>query len=399
MRLKLSRRVLGLEASPTLAITSRAKELKKKGHDIVSFTAGEPDFDTPSHIKEAAIRAINEGHTKYTPVGGIDELKEAIIERYRKDHSLEYSKEEILVSCGGKHSFYNLCQALLDQGDEVIVPAPYWVSYPPMVRLAGGVPRIVSTDEKDGFKISPEELENAITEKTKAIVINSPSNPTGAVYSPEELKALVEIAVERGVLVVSDEIYDKLVYGEVESVCAAGVCEGARENTIVLNGVSKSYSMTGWRIGYALGPKELIDAMMRIQSQSTSNPTSISQWASVAAISGSQQCVEEMKREFKKRRDIMVDGLNSIEGISCIRPHGAFYVFANVSALFGRRYNDRVINSSVEFASFLLDTVEVCVVPGAGFGDDRFVRLSFACSEEDIKKGVERIREAVGLLR
>ncbi len=399
MNIRLSRRVMGLEASPTLALTGKAKELRKKGHDVISFTAGEPDFDTPEHIKEAAIRAVKEGHTKYTPVGGMEELKEAIIERYRKDHSLEYAREEILVSCGGKHSFYNLCQALLDPGDEFIVPAPYWVSYPPMVRLAGGVPRIVHTREEEGFRLTPERLKDSITDRTKAVVINSPSNPTGCVYPPGEIEELVRVAIDRGVLLISDEIYDRIVYGEVEFVCAAGVCDGARENTVILNGVSKSYSMTGWRIGYALGPKGLIEAMTRVQSQSTSNPTSISQWASVAALKGSQQCVEEMVREFKKRRDMMVEGLSSIDGISCVRPQGAFYVFANVSTFFGRAHKDRAIDDSTGFASFLLDTGEVCVVPGAGFGDDRYIRLSFACSEEDIRRGVDRIKEAVGLLR
>ena len=399
MSIKLSSRVLELEASPTLAITSKAKRLKKEGHDIVAFTAGEPDFDTPQHVKDAAIKAIEAGHTRYTPVGGIDELKDAIIERYREDYGVEYSREEVLVSCGGKHSLYNLFQALLDEGDEVVVPAPFWVSYPPMIRLAGGVPRIVHTTERQGFKLSPSQLRDAITERTKAVVINSPSNPTGAVYSTEELYALSEITAQRDVLLLSDEIYHRLTYGEVNTCCAAALYEGAKAKTVVFNGVSKSYAMTGWRIGYALGPVELIDAMMRIQSQSTSNPTSISQWAALEALKGEQHCVEDMRRAFRKRRDLMVEGLNSIEGISCTKPQGAFYIFANVSALFGRRYGGRAIEGSVDFADFLLDSVGVCVVPGIGFGDDRFIRLSFACSEEEILRGIERIKGAVALLK
>ncbi len=391
-----SDRVNELEESVTLAITAKAKALKAMGADIIAFGAGEPDFDTPENIKQAAIDAIDKGLTKYTAVGGIVELKDAIIDKFRTDNNAFYSREEILVSCGGKHSFFNLCQALLNPGDEVIIPAPYWVSYPPIVALAGGVPRVVQTREEEGFRLTPEAVKSAVTDRTKAIVINSPSNPTGCAYTNKELTAVVKIALEAGLLVISDEIYEKLNYGDEPLISVASISD---ENTVVLNGVSKAYSMTGWRIGYAAGPAELVKAMTKIQSQSTSNPTSISQWAALEAISGPQDSVATMLEEFKKRRTLMVDGLNAIDGIKALMPEGAFYTFPNVSSYFGKSSPKGVIKGSVDFTSYLLEDAEVAVVPGAAFGADNHIRLSYACGEDDIRGGLKRIKKALSLLK
>src|SRR3990170_2586952 len=379
MMFKLAERLSGLEESVTLAITVKARALKAEGRDVIGFGAGEPDFDTPENIKEAAIKAIRSGQTKYTPVGGINELKDAIIGKFRQDNNLTYSRDEIIVSCGGKHSIFNLFQAILNPGDEVIIPAPYWVSYPVMVSLGGGMPRIVHT--------------------TKAVVINSPSNPTGAAYTEKELAKLAEIALENGLLIISDEIYEKLTYDGFKATSIASISDEVKKRTIVLNGVSKTYSMTGWRIGYAAGPKEIVKAMTNIQSQSTSNPTSISQWAAVEAISGPQDAIGVMVREFAKRRKAMVDGLNAIHGISAILPQGAFYVFANVSVLFGRSYKGKTIKGSVDLATYLIDEAGIAVVPGEPFGDDKFIRLSYATSMDNITKGLKRIGEAAGALK
>ena len=396
--IRLSERVRELPDSLTLAITARAKALRAEGQDVIAFGAGEPDFDTPEKIKAAAKRAIDEGHTRYTAVGGTDDLKDAVIGKFRRDNALDYARDEILVSCGGKHSFYNLCQALLDPGDEVIVPSPYWVSYPPMVELAGGKARIIDTTEASGFKLTPGALKEAASKGTRAVVINSPSNPTGSMYTEAELRAIAEAALEAGLLIISDEIYEALTYGEVPFVSTASLSEEIKASTIVLNGVSKAYAMTGWRIGYAAGPAQLIKAMGRIQSQSTSNPTSISQIAAIEALGGGQDAVGEMREVFRKRRALMVDGLNSIDGVSCTMPHGAFYAFANVSGYYGKGFNDTEINGSTELAAFLLDEALVAVVPGVAFGADDFVRLSFACSEEEIRKGIERIQKALSKL-
>ncbi|MCK5237154.1 MAG: pyridoxal phosphate-dependent aminotransferase, partial [Deltaproteobacteria bacterium] len=379
-------------------VTARAKELKAEGADIISFSAGEPDFDTPKEIKRAAIQAIEAGHTKYTPVGGINELKDAIIEKLKIDHNIAYTREEILVSCGGKHSFYNLCQALLNPGDEVIVPSPYWVSYPPMIQLADGEAKILTTTEATGFKVTPKSFKDAIGERTRAIVINSPSNPTGAAYTSSEIAEIAKVAVENEVLIISDEIYENIYYGDDKIVSAASISEEAKAITIVLNGVSKAYSMTGWRIGYAAGPKELISAMTRVQSQSTSNPASVSQWASVEALKGPKDKIDKMTKLFKSRRDLMVSGLNDIEGIKCLVPDGAFYVFADVSELYGKKFEGNTINNSIELSKFLLESAGVAVVPGSAFGDDDHVRLSYACGDDDIKNGINKIKEAVSRL-
>lgn len=397
--IRLSDRLSGLEESVTLAITAKARAMKAEGRDVIGFGAGEPDFDTPENIKEAAIRAIRDGQTKYTAVGGINELKDAIIGKFKKDNRLEYTRDEVLVSCGGKHSIFNLFQALLNPGDEVIIPAPYWVSYPVMVALGGGTPKVVHTKEADGFRMSPEAFQASIGPNTKAVVINSPSNPTGAAYTEKELEKIAEIALERGLLIISDEIYERLAYDGFKVTSIASLSKEAKKSTVVLNGVSKTYSMTGWRIGYAAGPKHLIKAMTNIQSQSTSNPASISQWAAVEAISGPQDAIDAMVAEFVKRRNAMVDGLNAIDGVSCLKPQGAFYVFPNVSGVFGRRFGDKSMKGSVDIANYLIDEAGIAVVPGEPFGDDNFVRLSYATSMENVTKGIKRIGEALAELK
>jgi aspartate aminotransferase len=391
----LSSRARGLKPSPTLAINAKAKSMQAQGIKVVSFGAGEPDFDTPENIKRAAIKAIQEGFTKYTAVGGIDELKDAIIQKFKRDSDLTYKRSEILVSCGGKHSFYNLAQALFDQGDEVIIPAPYWVSYPPMVLLAGAAPVIIGTREEDNFKITPEGLKRAITPKTKALVLNSPSNPTGSAYTKKDLERIAEIAISNNFFVISDEIYEKIVYDGFEFRSIASLGEEIRKRTIIVHGVAKTYAMTGWRIGYTAGPEEIISAMNNIQSQSTSNPTSISQKASVEALIGSQDEVKKMVSAFAQRRNYIVDRLNEIEGVSCYKPIGAFYVFPNFSHYYGRTYQGKKINNSTDLADFFLDVAKVAVVPGVEFGADPFERLSYATSMEDIREGIDRIEEAL----
>jgi aspartate aminotransferase len=391
----LSSRARGLKPSPTLAINAKAKSMQAQGIKVVSFGAGEPDFDTPENIKRAAIKAIQEGFTKYTAVGGIDELKDAIIQKFKRDSDLTYKRSEILVSCGGKHSFYNLAQALFDQGDEVIIPAPYWVSYPPMVLLAGAAPVIIGTREEDHFKITLEGLKRAITPKTKALVLNSPSNPTGSAYTKKDLERIAEIAISSNFFVISDEIYEKIVYDGFEFRSIASLGEEIRKRTIIVHGVAKTYAMTGWRIGYTAGSEEIISAMNNIQSQSTSNPTSISQKASVEALIGSQDEVKKMVSAFAQRRNYIVDRLNEIEGVLCYKPIGAFYVFPNFSHYYGRTYQGKKINNSTDLADFFLDVAKVAVVPGVEFGADPFERLSYATSMEDIREGIDRIEEAL----
>ncbi|MCX7817390.1 MAG: pyridoxal phosphate-dependent aminotransferase [Syntrophales bacterium] len=393
--MNLSKRIQSIKPSPTLAITMKANALRAKGRDVVGFGAGEPDFDTPAHIKEAAKKAIDEGFTRYTPVGGIDELKDAIIERLQIDYGLTYERSEICVSCGAKHTLYNLAQVLFDEGDEVIIPAPYWVSYIDIVNLAGAVPVILETSEETGFKVTTEALREAITEKTKAFILNSPSNPTGAAYEPEEVEALSEVFLENDILIISDDIYEKIVYDGFKFKSIASVDEELKKRTVIVNGVSKAYAMTGWRIGYAAGPKDIIDAVTKLQSQNTSNPNSIAQKASLAALKGDQTSVTEMVSQFEKRRNYIVDALNAISGFSCTVPRGAFYVFPDISRLFGKSCGDIRINTSSDFAAYLLDTVDVAVVPGIDFGSDRHIRLSYATSLEQIREGIRRIHEAV----
>lgn len=371
--------------SATLAITAKAKQMKKKGEDIIVFGAGEPDFDTPYNIKEAAIKAITEGFTKYTPVSGIIELKQAICDKLKRDNNLEYSPENIIVSCGGKHALYNIMLATLNKGDEVIVPNPYWGSYIEQIKLADAKPVLVRTDEN--FKLKADNIKGKVTAKTRLLIVNTPSNPTGAVVSREELEKIAELAVNENILVISDEVYEKFVY-EGEFCSIASLNENIKKLTVTVNAVSKAYSMTGWRIGYAAAEKGLIDAMGNIQSQTTSNPTSVAQKAALEALTGPQESIGIMIKAFRERRDFIVQKLNEINGIKCHMPEGAFYVFPDVSAL----YKDK-IKDSLSFSTELLDKVKVAVIPGSAFGNDKCIRLSYACSMDNISKGVERIKQ------
>ncbi len=398
--MKLSQRVQKIKPSLTLAIDAKAKAMKAQGVDVVGFGAGEPDFDTPDHIKQAAIKAIQAGFTKYTAVGGIDELKDALIDKLKKENGLTYARDEILVSAGGKHSLYNVAQALYEAGDEVIIPAPYWVSYPDQVLLNDAKPVILETTDKTGFKLLPEQLEKAITPQTKAFILNSPSNPTGTAYTKEELKKLADVLVKHQILCVSDEIYEKLVYDGFEQTSIASLGEDIKKLTIIVNGASKVFSMTGWRMGFAAGPKEIISAMTKIQGQVTSNITSITQKACVEAYRGSQNFLNEWKEEFRKRRNMIVDRFNNIPGIRCLKPEGAFYVFPNITALFGKKSPaGLVIKTSADFSNYLLEQYQVAVVSGEGFGAEGYIRLSYATSLENIQKGVDRIELAVKSLK
>ncbi len=391
--MELSARVQRVKPSPTLAITARAAQLKAEGKNIIGFGAGEPDFDTPDHIKAAAIEAINAGFTKYTAVAGTLELRTAVAAKFARDNQLDYSPEQILVSVGGKQSFYNLVQALLNPGDEVIIPAPYWVSYPDMVLLADGTPVIVESGLEQGFKITPEQLADAITPKTKMMVINSPSNPTGAAYSHAELAALGEVLRKHPqIIVASDDIYEHIGWSDEPFKNILTVNPDLYERAIVLNGVSKAYSMTGWRIGYAGGPLPLINAMKKIQSQSTSNPTSISQVAAQAALEGDQSFINEMNVQFKARHDYVVNALNQISGVECLTSDGAFYAFPKMEAAYSKLED---INNDVEFGEFLINEAGVALVPGSAFGAPGYMRLSFATSMENLKDGLARIKKAL----
>ena len=393
--MRLSKKTSLIKPSPTLAIDAKAKSLKASGVDIINFGVGEPDFDTPENIKEAAIKAIREGFTKYTPVGGTDELKTAIIEKFRKDNNLTYKKEEIIVSCGAKHSLYNIAEALFDVGDEIIVPAPYWVSYPDQILLNSAVPVIVNTDEKNFFRVTPELIRANLSEKTKALILNSPSNPTGLAYDKKILERIAEIAVRHDFYIISDEIYEKLTYDDFKHVSIASLGEAIKQRTIVVNGLSKSHAMTGWRLGFSAGPEEVIKAMTKIQSQSTSNPTSITQKAAVEALTGIQDFIPKMVAAFDERRKYITERLNGIKGITCVKPTGAFYVFPNTSSYYGKIFKGAPIQSSIDLSSYLLDEAKVAVVPGAAFGDDRYIRLSYATSMDNIKKGIDRIETAL----
>ncbi|MBU0634598.1 MAG: pyridoxal phosphate-dependent aminotransferase [Candidatus Omnitrophica bacterium] len=384
--MKLAGRVKSLSSSPTLQITNKAKQLKKSGVDVVSFGAGEPDFDTPQYIKDAAVCALQQGMTKYTPSTGTAALKEAIIGKLERDNLLHYRPEQIVVSCGAKHALYSIFQVLCERGDEVIIPAPYWVSYPEMVKVAEATPVFVGTGEKDGFKITPKKLQAALTKKTKAVIINSPSNPTGAVYTKEELLEIARIAAKEDIFVISDEIYEKLIYGDARHYSIAGLDKEVYKRTFTVNGLSKAYSMTGWRIGYLAGPKEPVEKISNLQDHSTSCPNSIAQAAAVTALEGPDDFVNKMRDEFLKRRDYLVERISNMKNMSVFCPQGAFYAFSNIS---------RVGLDSVTFAARLLDEARVAVVPGVGFGDDKYIRLSFATSMEQITKGLDRIEEWV----
>jgi aspartate aminotransferase len=389
--MRLSVRVQQLSPSPTLAITAKANELKQKGVDIVGLGAGEPDFNTPRHIIDAAIQAMEEGKTKYTPAAGIIELKQAICRKLQDDQGLSYDPSQITVGNGAKHILYNAFQAILNPQDEVIVPTPYWVSYPEQVLLAGGTPVFVEGKESNDFKIKPEQLRAVITEKTRALIINSPSNPTGSIYSREELTSLAELCLQNNILMISDEIYEKLIYDGAEHSSVASLNQQCYENTLVVNGMSKPYAMTGWRIGYAAGSKDLIGAMTNLSSHSTSNPTSFAQYGALAALVGTQEPLEEMKREFVLRRDRAVDLLNAIQGIHCLKPKGAFYIFANVK----EAVKQSGFATTDQWAQELLYKQYVACVPGAGFGSPDHIRISYATSMAQLEKGIERIKSFV----
>lgn len=393
--MRLADRMRRIQPSATLTISTKAKAMKAQGIDVVGFGAGEPDFDTPRHIKDAAIQATLDGFTKYTPVGGSEELKDAIRARVREDLGLEYRRSQVIVSCGAKHVVYNAVMALFQEGDEVLIPSPYWVSYPEILAMAGATPVILPTREEDGFKLRPEVLRRSITPRTKGLILNSPSNPTGAVYTQAEMEDLARIVLDAGFVVISDEIYDKLLYGGIKAGHMAAVSQEMMDRTLLVNGVSKTYAMTGWRIGFALGPEDLISAMDTVQGQSTSNPTSIAQKAAVAALRGPQDCVTEMVREFDRRRRFMVERLNRMKGVSCLEPLGAFYAFPNVSAHLGKKIGERQILTPSDLAAYLLEEARVAVVAGEPFGSDQHIRLSFALSIEEIEKGLDRIEEAL----
>jgi len=389
MDMKLSQRVQRIKPSPTLAVTARAASLRAAGQDIIGLGAGEPDFDTPEHIKQAARDAINAGKTKYTAVDGTVELKAAIINKLKNDNQLSYQADQVLVSCGGKQSFFNLAQALLDDGDEVIIPAPYWVSYPDMCLLAGGVPVIVQASQEQSFKMTPEQLEAAITEKTKLVVINSPSNPSGKAYTNNELAALGAVLKKYpNILIATDDMYEHILWCDEPFSNIVMACPELYDQTIVLNGVSKAYSMTGWRIGYAAGPVTLIKAMKKIQSQSTSNPTSISQYAAQAALEGDQSCISEMLVSFKERHDYVVSKLNEIEGVSCIQSDGTFYCFPDFNPILNRMGD---ISNDVDLAEYILEKAGVALVPGSAFGLDGHMRISIATGMDNLVNAMDRI--------
>jgi len=392
---QLAQRILQIPPSATLALNAKANHLKAQGVDIVNFGVGEPDFDTPENIREAAIRAIHEGHTRYTPVGGTPEFKEAISRRFQEDYGLTYKPTEILVSCGGKHGLYNLFQVLFEEGDEVLIPAPFWVSYPPMVMLADATPVVVPTRQENGFKLTAQELKERITPKTKALILNSPSNPTGMVYSRKELEALGQVVLEKGIYVVSDDIYDKILFDGEKFVNLAMLSPELKARIFILNGLSKTYAMTGWRIGYLLGPEAAIKAATNLQSQSTSNPSSISQKAGVEALNGSQDAVKSMVAEFAWRRDDILRRTLEIPGVTCPKPGGAFYLFPNFSAYYGKLKVKEGQTPSQALAEYLLEEARVAAVPGNEFGEDNCLRFSYATSRERIATGVTRIKEAL----
>ncbi len=395
--MKFSERISNISPSMTLAIDAKAREMKTRGEDVIGFGAGEPDFNTPEHIKQAGIRAIENNETRYTPVGGTDLLKEAIITKLARDNGLVYEKNQILASCGAKHSFYNLAQVLWQAGDEVIVPAPYWVSFPEMVTLSGAKPVIVNTDAASDFKITAEQIDKAVTPNTRAIVINSPSNPTGSAYDKDELEKLAECALRHGLLIISDEIYEQIVFDGFHHTSIASISKEVQKQCVVINGVSKSYAMTGWRIGYiAAGDPEIVKQVSKLQGQSTSNPCATSQAASIEALAGSLDEVRAMVREFEKRRNIIVERLTQIPGVSCRKPTGSFYSFPDFSGIYGKKdTNGKVLKGSLDLSDYLLSTNKVAIVPGIAFGADAHARLAFAMSLEKIEAGTHRIKEAI----
>lgn len=391
----LSKKLSNIAPSLTLEITAKANKLKKEGVKVISFGAGEPDFNTPENIQQAAISAMKKGYTKYTAASGISELKKAVCNKLYKDNNIKYNENQIVISNGAKQSIANSLLAVLNPSDEVLIPSPYWVTYPELVKLADGVPVFIPSAEENSFKIKAKELEKYITDKTKAILLNSPNNPTGSVYSYDELKDIAELAKKYDLFIISDEIYEKLIYGDEKHVSIASISEDSYNRTIVINGVSKSYSMTGWRIGYSASSAEVAKLMSSLQSHFTSNPNTIAQWASLEAITGSQDQVYLMRDEFKKRRDYMAERINKIDGVSCRKPAGAFYIMMNIKEIIGKSYKGKVIDSAFEFSKLLLDVKNVAAVPGEAFGVNNYLRLSYATSMENIVNGLNRIEELI----
>ncbi|UUM13086.1 pyridoxal phosphate-dependent aminotransferase [Clostridiaceae bacterium HFYG-1003] len=396
--MKYAERVSQITPSVTLQITAKAGQLKQEGKDVIGFGAGEPDFNTPDHIIQAAIKAMYEGKTKYTPTPGINELKQAIVKKFRDDNGLVYEPAQILVSTGAKQSLANAMLALVDDGDEVLMAVPYWVSYPELVKLAGGVPVYLNGSPDNQYKMTPELIEQHITPRSKILIINSPNNPSGTIYSREELAAIAQVCKAHNLIIISDEIYEKLIYGGIRHESIAAVSQDAFDRTIVVNGVSKAYAMTGWRIGYLAGPTGLVKQMSSIQSHMTSNPCSIAQYASLEAIAGDQSFVAEMKEEFEARRDLLVSLIEEIPEVTCIKPEGAFYVMMDVHQLFGRTYKGTLISNAMDFSDQLLSDQLVAVVPGEGFGIEGFIRLSYATSKENIRKGMTRVRDFIAAM-
>ncbi len=394
MSLNISKKAESISPSPTLSLDAKFKQMKKQGIPVVGFGAGEPDFETPDRIKKAGIKAIEDGFTRYTPAAGTIELRQAICDKFKRDLGLGYTINNIVVSNGGKHSLTNIFMCICEPGDEVIIPAPYWVSYPEMVKMADGKPVFIDTTEETGFKFTPEQFEKAITDKTKAIVLNTPSNPTGMVYSREELEKITDIAVKNNVYIIFDEIYEKLIY-EGEHVNPATFSEEAKNIVVIVNGLAKAYAMTGWRIGYTAANEKLTKAMANMQSHATSNPNSIAQAAAVEALLGDQSEIGVMCKEYVKRRDYMVERINGIDGISCLKPNGAFYIFMNVRNLLGKEHYGKVINSAQELCDDMLERALVALVPSEGFGIDGYARLSYATSMETIVEGLNRIEKYI----
>ena len=393
--MKIAQKIARMKSSPTVAISSLAQEMKRKGIDVINFSAGQPDYTTPENVKAAGIKAINENKTYYTPVPGVPEFRDAIVRKLKRDNNLDYAPNQIIVSAGAKQSIYLALQVLLEQGDEALVLSPYWVSYPAQVELAGGKPVIIDTAIENDFRASAAEIEKHVTENTRVLILNSPSNPTGSIYTKQELEEIAELCVRKNIVVVSDEIYEQLVYDGEEAVSIASLNEDIKNITLTVNGASKSYSMTGWRVGYAAGPQEIIGAMSKLQSQLDTHCVSIAQWASIEALDNGMDAIEMMKKGFDERRKYVIKRFNDIEGITTNVPRGAFYIFPKVSHYYGRKFNDTEINDSVGFCKFMLEEMKIAMVPGSGFGDDECVRFSYAASMENIEKGLDRFEEGL----
>jgi aspartate aminotransferase len=395
MQIAISKMAAGVQPSATLAAGAKARQLRAQGIHVYDFSLGEPDFNTPEHICQAALKAMHDGLTHYTPASGIAELRSAIARLYQKSYGLEVNAEQVIVSNGAKHSLHNALAAIVGPGDEVIIPTPYWVSYSDLVQMTGASYKLVSTTQENGFKITPAQLRSAISPRSRLLMLNSPSNPTGTVYTRQELEALADVILDSHLAVMSDEIYERLVYGEAKATCFATLRPGLAERTITISGVSKSYAMTGWRLGWAVGPAHVIKAMGNIQSQETSNPSSISQYAALAAIEGNQDCVESMRREFEARRDLVIGRLNAMPKIQCPKPGGAFYAFFNVRGHFGRTLGGQSVKDSATFCQAALEAAHVNLVPGSAFGAEGYVRLSFAASREQLNGGLDQLQKLV----